>query len=235
MKLTGPIKRLLPHLPEPVLKAVSRWRPSVLCHLRPEQLAELLPGLSPQQLDEHPYLLTLLPAGRSFRWPHYLGNLSIWVDTANEIERAMLNGYEKDVIDAARRFVHSGSCALDVGANAGAVTLLLAELVGATGRVTAVEPGPPFAERLRANLALNPALVDRVVVAQVGLSDAPGTLIWARGLNNRNNGASPSPSPASARSKSKFLSQPLTISWRARHRTVWTSSRLTSRGWNWKY
>jgi FkbM family methyltransferase len=58
------------------------------------------------------------------------------------------------------------------------MTLLMAKLVGPAGRVLAVEPGPPYVERLRANLALNSSLTDRVAVHQVGLSDAPGMLQW---------------------------------------------------------
>ena len=62
--------------------------------------------------------------------------------------------------------------------------LLMAKLVGPAGRVLAVEPGPPYVERLRANLALNASLSDRVAVHNVGLSDAPGMLHWRPDPNN---------------------------------------------------
>ena len=67
---------------------------------------------------------------------------------------------------------------MDVGANVGAATLPMARAVGAAGRVIAVEPGPPYVARLKANLALNVGLADRVSIHQLGLSDAPGTLVW---------------------------------------------------------
>lgn len=45
---------------------------------------------------------------------------------------------------------------IDIGANYGWYSLLMASAVGAGGRVWAIEPVPPMLERLRANLALNP-------------------------------------------------------------------------------
>ena len=138
-------------MPEPVLVAAIRRRPG---------------------------LIDRVPAGRSIRWPHYQGDLTVWIDPANLIERSMFGGYDKDVIQSVQRFVGPGTCVVDVGANVGAVTLLVAKLVGPAGRVLAVEPGPPYVERLRANLALNASLSDRVTVHQVGLSDAPGMLQW---------------------------------------------------------
>ena len=145
------LKRLLPFMPEPVLVAAIRRRPG---------------------------LIDRVPAGRSIRWPHYQGDLTVWIDPANLIERSMFGGYDKDVIQSVQRFVGPDACVVDVGANVGAVTLLMAKLVGPAGRVLAVEPGPPYVERLRANLALNTSLSDRVAVHQVGLSDAPGMLQW---------------------------------------------------------
>jgi FkbM family methyltransferase len=51
--------------------------------------------------------------------------------------------------------VGSGQTALDLGANVGLVTLLLARLVGAEGRVYAFEPGPVSFGLLMANIAIN--------------------------------------------------------------------------------
>lgn len=147
------LKRLLPYMPEPLLSAAIRRRPGLIYRIR-------------------------LPAGRSFRWPYYRDDLNVWIDPASNIERSMPYGYDDDVIQSVQRFVGPDACVVDVGVNVGAVTLLMARLVGSGGRVLAVEPGPPLVERLRANLALNPAVADRVTIHQVGLSDAPGTLIW---------------------------------------------------------
>jgi len=54
------------------------------------------------------------------------------------------------------RLVQPGDHVLDVGANTGAVALLLAEAVGDAGHVTAVEAHPAVAAELRENLRLNP-------------------------------------------------------------------------------
>jgi len=102
----------------------------------------------------------------------------IWIDPANAIERKMLWGYEASVLRAVERFVAAGSYCFDVGANVGAVTLALARQVGPSGRVLAVEPGPPYVARLRRNLQANPHLANRVVILPVGLSQTEGTLLW---------------------------------------------------------
>jgi FkbM family methyltransferase len=60
---------------------------------------------------------------------------------------------------------------LDVGANIGLSTILLARL---TGRVVAFEPSPPNVAFLRRNLELN--AIPNVEVVAAAVSDAPGTL-----------------------------------------------------------
>ena len=54
-----------------------------------------------------------------------------------------------------RRFARPGTCAVDVGANLGIHTLVLAACVGAGGKVHAFEPLPSIATRLEENLKLN--------------------------------------------------------------------------------
>jgi FkbM family methyltransferase len=71
---------------------------------------------------------------------------------------------------------------MDIGANVGALTLLMAKLAD-QGRVIAVEPGPSTVERLRQNLALNPELKQRVTVLPVGLAEQTGTLCWQEDAN----------------------------------------------------
>jgi FkbM family methyltransferase len=125
-----------------------------------------------------PALLDRVPPGRSLRWSNYLGDVVVWIDPANAIERKMLCGYEPSVLRAVERFVAPGSHCIDVGANVGPVTLALARQVGASGRVLAIEPGPPYVARLRRNLQANPRLKDRVVILQAGISDTEGSLVW---------------------------------------------------------
>jgi FkbM family methyltransferase len=50
--------------------------------------------------------------------------------------------YEEHVRQAARENLREGDVAVDVGANVGVLTFLAASIVGATGRVIAVEPNP---------------------------------------------------------------------------------------------
>src|SRR2546426_8633981 len=62
--------------------------------------------------------------------------------------------------------------AFDVGANVGCHTLVMANAVGATGRVMAFEPNPAIFERLRANLCLN--RFTQVETVPLCLSDRAG-------------------------------------------------------------
>lgn len=64
--------------------------------------------------------------------------------------------------------------AVDVGANVGAYTLLLARLVGPDGLVTAIEAETGNAQRLRHNLDLN--AMSWVEVHNLGVSDGVGVL-----------------------------------------------------------
>jgi len=74
-----------------------------------------------------------------------------------------LGTYEPEMMAALRRFARMGMVAYDVGANLGYISILLAWLAGAEGRVYAFEPLPANLERLRAHLEMN-ALQDRLVL-----------------------------------------------------------------------
>jgi FkbM family methyltransferase len=71
-----------------------------------------------------------------------------------------------------RRDLRPGDTVLDVGANIGIYTIFAAHLVGAGGRVIAVEPHLPSAVRLLENIGAN-GFGDRVNVLTTALSDAP--------------------------------------------------------------
>ena len=62
------------------------------------------------------------------------------------------------VSGALRRFVRPGDTVLDIGANIGLMTLLLARLVGPGGRVHSFEPSPRVLPFLEATLAANAGL-----------------------------------------------------------------------------
>lgn len=74
----------------------------------------------------------------------------------------LLGGFEPNTLKQYEQLVKLGSTVLDIGANIGAHTLPLARLVGPAGRVLAFEPTRWAYDKLRRNLALNPALTGRV-------------------------------------------------------------------------
>jgi FkbM family methyltransferase len=81
----------------------------------------------------------------------------------------LMGGFELRTLRLYKRLVSPGAIVLDVGANIGAHTLPLAELVGPSGRVIAFEPTKFAFEKLGRNLALNPSLAARVTPVQMAL------------------------------------------------------------------
>jgi len=81
--------------------------------------------------------------------------------------------YEPGVRAALLAELKPGSVAYDIGANIGLWTLLMSRLVSPTGSVTAFEPVPATAARLRANLSLS--RVDSACVEEVALGRMSGT------------------------------------------------------------
>jgi FkbM family methyltransferase len=82
--------------------------------------------------------------------------------------------YEPGTTRLLCRMVHTGFRVLEVGANVGWHTLLLAERVGPTGRVVAFEPNPEAFELLHLNLFVN-GYWRRCRLEPVALSDTSGT------------------------------------------------------------
>ncbi|RMH20528.1 MAG: FkbM family methyltransferase [Acidobacteria bacterium] len=75
-----------------------------------------------------------------------------------------------------------GQVAVDVGANIGYFTLLLARGVGATGRVYAFEPDPESFALLRRNVAANG--YGNVIAAQAAVAEEAGTVRLFRSPDN---------------------------------------------------
>ena len=67
-------------------------------------------------------------------------------------------GWERGTIDFLRTTIHKGDCIIEVGANVGAHTLLIAKYAGNEGHVFAFEPTEFALKKLRTNIALNPDL-----------------------------------------------------------------------------
>lgn len=83
-------------------------------------------------------------------------------------------------------YLKPGDTAIDIGANVGAYTLVMAGLVGPTGRVIAVEPQPSVLGRLKENLAFNPELT--VTVAATALGAAEGEVAFETNARNEGEG-----------------------------------------------
>lgn len=83
--------------------------------------------------------------------------LKFEADTRQLIDWNLLfhGDYEPHMRHLFKRLMDPGGVAIDVGANVGAHTLTLANLVGASGRVLAFEPNPAIRKRLQTNIQLN--------------------------------------------------------------------------------
>lgn len=87
-----------------------------------------------------------------------LGQYKMYVDLRDTgfVPHLMFEGYwEYWITEFMWRNVRPGQVALDLGANHGYYTLLLADLVGRGGKVHAFEPNPRMAELLERNVVLN--------------------------------------------------------------------------------
>jgi FkbM family methyltransferase len=82
--------------------------------------------------------------------------------------------YEPDVARLMCDTVDEGDVVVDVGANAGFFTALLATLVGPRGKVVSFEPGENNLPRLKNNIALNQ--LANVALIEKPASDSPGAV-----------------------------------------------------------
>ena len=87
--------------------------------------------------------------------------------------------YEREEVAFVREQVHGGDVAVDVGANIGFFTVLLAAFVGPAGRVFAYEPLPQNTALLERSIAEN-RFEDRVRLRKAVLSDRVGSaeIVW---------------------------------------------------------
>jgi len=111
--------------------------------------------------------------GRSDRDVVVRGGINYELDLSQGIDFAIYLGniYERQTKAALRRLVSPGSLVLDIGANIGAHTLHLAQLVGPNGRVIAFEPTDYAFRKLGRNLELNPELRSRVTACHCFLTE----------------------------------------------------------------
>jgi len=89
------------------------------------------------------------------------------------LESAGGAGGEQRVMELLKDFLRPGDVALDIGANVGLYSVLLARAVGPSGRVFACEPGRLNSQHLAENLELNG--LKNVQVFRKALADRSGT------------------------------------------------------------
>jgi FkbM family methyltransferase len=82
--------------------------------------------------------------------------------------------WESWITIAIARQLHPGWQCVDIGANCGYYTVLMADAVGELGRVLAVEPNPILINRLQLNLEIN-GLSDRVVALGKAAAQCSGS------------------------------------------------------------
>jgi FkbM family methyltransferase len=112
-----------------------------------------------------------------------LGRYKVDVDTRDEGfgSNVLLDGFwEMWLTMAIARKLKPGMIAIDIGANFGYYSLLMADLVGAKGTLIAVEPNAHVAPKLRSSLALNGfAGRSRVLEAAAAASDEGSARLYS--------------------------------------------------------
>lgn len=119
-----------------------------------------------------------------------LGRYKMFVDPNDTglSSHLLLDGYwEMWLTEAIADLVRPGMRVIDVGANLGYFTLLMADLVGPSGRVDAFEPNPQLVERLRSSVAVN-GLTARVQVHKTALADSEAAMRLVIPPNEPKNG-----------------------------------------------
>jgi FkbM family methyltransferase len=96
--------------------------------------------------------------------------------------------YEDTTAMAIEALLQPGDSCVDIGANVGFFTLLMAKRVGSNGSVWAFEPSSETRRRLVHNLALN--RVTHVTVCDEAVSDVDGTQIFFGGRHDQSGIAS---------------------------------------------
>lgn len=103
------------------------------------------------------------------------GDLRLFVDLADRAigVNVLLGNYELEEVEFVRSCVAPGAHVLDIGANIGYFSILMANWVGSTGSVTAFEPVPANLHLLSRSIAEN-GFENRVRVIASVIADVPG-------------------------------------------------------------
>jgi FkbM family methyltransferase len=115
----------------------------------------------------------------------HIGGLKIYLDPEDRAIGAFLGtnaNYESDVTELIRRRLLPGDCFVDVGASFGYFTALASSVVGPSGRVIAIEPGPQNQTLLLLNARLNG--LPSAEIHQTAVSDGVGLVKYGRSGSN---------------------------------------------------
>ena len=85
------------------------------------------------------------------------------------------SGKDGKVFQLIKLFLRPGDAAIDVGANIGLMSLFMSKVVGATGQVLAIEPGPVSFALLKRNLFVNGATTN-TIPTEAAVSDFNGSI-----------------------------------------------------------
>jgi len=108
--------------------------------------------------------------------PYDAGLINVDLSTKMGYEITFHGYHDEGLARLLQRAVKPGSVCIDVGANVGAYTLVMAFAAGPAGQVIAVEPNPQVADGLRQNVALNGLTNVRVIEAALSDQDGESTL-----------------------------------------------------------
>jgi len=111
--------------------------------------------------------MTLAPAGPA-------GNrFCMWLDPMAYSD-FIVGAYEPGCVRVLREHLSEGSVCVDVGANLGYFSILMAQIVGKRGQTIAFEPMPDTVELLRENVGVN--RLENVIVVAAAASDESGSV-----------------------------------------------------------
>ncbi|MEA3016834.1 MAG: hypothetical protein QOI38_1556 [Sphingomonadales bacterium] len=129
-----------------------------------------------------------------------LGRYKLYLSTLDDgfAANVLLDGYwESWLTRFIARTVRPGSVAIDVGANYGYYSLLLADLVGPDGHLYAIEPNPAAADLLRRSIILNGfAARATVCEAAAGANDGAAATLVVPEHEPKNASLAADPAPA---------------------------------------
>ncbi len=139
---------------------------------------------------------TYLGNGRVLVGLRWGGMLLVPADDLSLTPELVTRGiYEEPFTRYLMRTLTVGQTAVDVGANVGMYTVLMAALVGTQGHVVAFEPNPDVLPFLRENVAVN-WLNEQVTIRPTGAAAGPGTTTLYATERFRGNSSLLQPGPA---------------------------------------